>query len=203
MPISFSPEKIAHTRLRYETKRISERLRELRLGRKLTISRLAELSKVPASTISKIENGQLRPSLVHAINLASALHENLGFLVARFRERPQPRAIVRRDQRDTIEYPEMGLTLQDLSGHFLPGILEARLGILARGAHSGVGSMSHRGEEFCFVLSGAISFRIDEATYDLGANEYLHFSSSIQHSWENAVSDETRVVWIFTDGLSF
>jgi transcriptional regulator with XRE-family HTH domain len=161
------------------------------------------LSKVPASTISKIENGQLRPSLVHAINLASALEENLGFLVARFRERPRPRSVVRRVQRDTIEYPEMGLTLQDLSGHFLPGVLEARLGILARGAHSGVGSMTHQGEEFCCVLSGAISYRIDEEIYDLSANEYLHFRSDTPHSWENAISAETRVLWIFSDGLSF
>jgi len=196
-------EKMADVRSRHETERVSERLRELRLARKLTISRLAELSKVPASTISKIENGQLRPSLVHAINLASALEENLGFLVARFRERPRPRSVVRRVQRDTIEYPEMGLTLQDLSGHFLPGVLEARLGILARGAHSGVGSMTHQGEEFCCVLSGAISYRIDEEIYDLSANEYLHFRSDTPHSWENAVSAETRVLWIFSDGLSF
>src|ERR1700745_3733504 len=141
-------------RSRYQTEQVGARLRELRLGRKLTISQLAKLSSVPASTISKIENGQLRPSLVHAINLASALQENLGFLVARFRERPQPRVVLRRAERDTIEYPEMALTLQDLSGHFLPGVLEARFGILGRGAHSGVGSMTHRGEEFCFVISG-------------------------------------------------
>jgi len=198
-----SLEKMADVRSRHETERVSERLRKLRLARKLTISRLAELSKVPASTISKIENGQLRPSLVHAINLASALEENLGFLVARFRERPRPRSVVRRVQRDTIEYPEMGLTLQDLSGHFLPGVLEARLGILAPGAHSGVGSMTHQGEEFCCVLSGAISYRIDEEIYDLSANEYLHFRSDTPHSWENAVSAETRVLWIFSDGLSF
>ncbi len=203
MPTKPSTEKATEARSRYETERVSERLRELRLGRKLTISRLAELSKVPASTISKIENGQLRPSLVHAINLASALQENLGFLVARFRERPQPRVVVRRAQRDTIEYPDMGLTLQDLSGHFLPGVLEARLGILARGAHSGVGPMTHRGEEFCFVMSGAISYRIGEESHDLGADDYLHFRSEIPHSWENAVADETRVLWVFSDGLSF
>jgi transcriptional regulator with XRE-family HTH domain len=198
-----APEKNPEERARHETERVSERLRELRLGRKLTISRLAELSKVPGSTISKIENGQLRPSLVHAINLASALQENLGFLVARFRERPQPRVVVRRSERHTIDYPEMGLVLQDLSGHFLPGVLEARLGILSRGAHSGVGSMTHQGEEFCFVLSGAITYRIDEQTYDLAAGEYLHFRSDIPHSWENAVAAETRVLWIFSDGLSF
>jgi transcriptional regulator with XRE-family HTH domain len=197
------PEKKTDARKRYETEKVSQRLRELRLGRKLTISRLAELSGVPGSTISKIENGQLRPSLVHAINLASALQENLGFLVARFRERPQRRVVVRRATRDTIEYPEMGLVLQDLSGHFLPGVLEARLGTLAPGAHSGVGSMTHQGEEICFVLSGAISYRIDEETYDLSPNEYLHLQSSIPHSWENAVAAETRVLWIFSDGLSF
>jgi uncharacterized cupin superfamily protein len=141
--------------------------------------------------------------LVHAINLASALQENLGFLVARFRERPQRRVVVRRAERDTIEYPEMGLVLQNLSGHFLPGVLETRLGILAPGAHSGVGSMIHHGEELCLVLSGAIAYRIDEETFDLAANEYLHFRSSMPHSWENAVSTETRVLWIFSDGLSF
>ncbi len=198
-----SSEKKADPRSRYETEKVSGRLRELRLGRKLTVNRLAELSGVPASTISKIENGQLRPSLVHAINLASALQENLGFLIARFRERPQRRVVVRRATRDTIEYPEMGLVLQDVSGHFLPGVLEARLGILAPGAHSGVGSMTHQGEEICFVLSGAISYRIDEETYDLAANDYLHLQSSIPHSWENAVAGETRVLWIFSDGLSF
>ena len=63
MALKSSPAKATEARARYETERVSERLRELRLGRKLTISRLAELSKVPASTISKIENGQLRPSL--------------------------------------------------------------------------------------------------------------------------------------------
>jgi len=47
-------------------------------------------------------------------------------------------------ERHTVEYREIGLTLQVLSGYFLPNILEARLGILVRGAHSGVGSMTHR-----------------------------------------------------------
>ncbi len=190
-------------RSRYRTELVGERLRELRLEHKLTISLLAELSSVPASTISKIENGQLRPSLVHAINLATALQENLGFLIDRFRERPQPRVIVRAGERETISYPEMGLTLQDLSGHFFPGILEARIGVLAKGAHSGVHPMTHSGEEFCYVISGAMRYRLDDETVDLSADEYLHFKSDLRHSWENAHRDETRVLWVFSDGLSF
>ena len=42
MSLKSSPEKATEARARYETERVSERLRELRLGRKLTISRLAE-----------------------------------------------------------------------------------------------------------------------------------------------------------------
>jgi transcriptional regulator with XRE-family HTH domain len=190
-------------RSRYQTEQVGARLRELRLGRKLTISQLAKLSSVPASTISKIENGQLRSSLVHAINLATALNENLGFLIERFRDRPQPVAIVRADQRDTIDYPDMGLTLQDLSGHFSSGVLEARVGVLTRGAHSGLGGMKHPGEEFCYVISGAIRYQIDGEIYELSAGEYLHFKSTIQHSWENSHGRETRVLWVFSDGLSF
>ena len=122
-------------RSRYLTEDIGERLKTLRLERGLTLTRLAEFYGVPASTISKIENRQLRPSLVNAINLAMALKENLGFLVDRYRSRPEPIAVVRAGSRDTIEYDEMGLTLQDLSGNFVPGVLEARIGMLAKGAH--------------------------------------------------------------------
>ena len=50
---TLSPETKIEERAGHETERVSERLRELRLGRKLTISRLAELSKVPASTICR------------------------------------------------------------------------------------------------------------------------------------------------------
>jgi hypothetical protein len=158
---------------------------------------------VPGSTISKIENGQLRPSLVHAINLAHALKENLGFLVGRYRDPPAPIVIVRASSRDTINYAEMGLTLQDLNGHFFPGLLEARIGILSRGANSGADAMTHPGEEFCYVLSGAIRYRINGEDIVLNANEYIQFKSDVRHSWQNVMRDETRVLWVFSDGLSF
>ncbi|MBN9530631.1 MAG: helix-turn-helix transcriptional regulator [Alphaproteobacteria bacterium] len=187
----------------YETEQVGERLRALRLGRALTISALSELSGVPSSTISKIENGQLRPSLVHAINLAEALEENLGFLISRYRDRPEPVVVVRARERSTIHYGDMGLTLQDLNGHFKPGVLESRVGILEPGAHSGIDAMTHQGEEFCYVIAGAIRYRVADEIVELTAGDYLQFKSDIRHSWENAHAGETRVLWVFSNGLSF
>lgn len=183
--------------------KVGDRIKELRQEKGLTLQQLAGLSGVPASSISKIENGQLRPSLVHAINLASALDENLAFLVGRYRAQPKPRSVVRAADRNTLDYPEMGLALQDLNGRFIPGMLEARVGVLAVGAHSGLDPMTHRGEEICYVIEGAIRYRIDQETFDLLPREYLQFKADVRHSWENAYQGETRVLWVFSDGLSF
>ncbi|MGQ0655032.1 MAG: helix-turn-helix domain-containing protein [Betaproteobacteria bacterium] len=188
---------------RYDTEGIGDRLREVRRARGFTIGRLAAASGVPASTISKIEKGRLRPSLVNAINLAGALEQNIGFLVSRYRHPPEPRVVVRAKKRETLRYGPMGLTLQDLNGHSMPGTLEARMGILGPGAHSGIEPMIHRGEELCYVLAGSIRYRIDDRTFDLAPGDCLQFKSDIQHQWENVHPGESRVLWMFSDGLSF
>ena len=182
---------------------IGERLREIRLRRNLTINGLAKLARVPASTISKIENGLLKPSLVHAINLASALQENLGFLVDRFRAEPMRTSIIHSHKRNVLEYPEMGLTLQDLSGNFMPGVLEARYGILKVGAHSGRATMTHPGDEICCVIKGSATFFVGDGRWTLTAGDTIHFKSDVPHRWENAARSRTEVLWIFSDGLSF
>lgn len=188
---------------KYQTERLGVRIKELRLKRKLTISRLAEMSGVPGSTISKIENSRLRPSFVHAMNLASALQENLGFLVEAFRGPPHSLCVIRAKERNTIHYPEMGLTLQDLSGNFYSGVLEARLGILSPGAHSGLGFMRHSSEECCYVISGAMRYQVGQNSYDLSGGDFINIKSMIEHSWENADPGETRVLWVFSGNLDF
>lgn len=182
---------------------VGERLRALRLERGWSLAELAAASGVPLSTISKVENGHLNPSLVHAINLASALEANLGFLVERDGRAPARFSVVRNRQRARLDLPGMALALQDLHGDFAPGVLEARLGILAPGAQSGDEPMTHPGEEICHVLEGAIGYGIDGERFDLGPGDTIHFRSTVPHRWANTAADTTRVLWVFSEGLSF
>ena len=198
-----APDAPAESAARYDVRHLGLRLRELRRDHGSTIRDLALRSGVPASTISKLETGRLKPRLVHAINLAAALDTNLGFLVDRFRSRPSSRSIVTREGRSEIRYPEMGLSLQDLSTNFIPGLLEARLGHLQPGAHSGSEPMRHPGEEFCLVLERRIRYEIDDAVHELGPGDSIHFKSDLPHRWENAARRATVVLWVFSDGLSF
>lgn len=186
-----------------ESEKVGWRLRRMRSLRGLTITRLAEMSGVPASTISKIENGHLRPSLVNAINLARSLDENLGFLIGRYRNPDNSEVVVRASQRETISYADMGFALQDLNGAFPAGMLEARVGILSPGATSGKRHMSHPGEELCYVIAGRIRYEVAGQEFLLAADEYIQLKSETPHSWQCVSEENTTVIWIFSDGLSF
>ncbi len=140
MPMKSTPEKaVEASRSRYETERLSERLRELRLGRKLTISRLAELSKVPASTISKIGEravtAQPRPRDQPRPRRS---RENLEAFSSRgFASGRSLASWCGAQSATRLNILDMGLTLQGIypATSSYPVCFEARLGILARGAH--------------------------------------------------------------------
>lgn len=179
------------------------RLRQLRREKELTIAQLAARADVPASTISKIENGLLNPSLVNAINLASALDANLGFLVDRTRTRHARYSVVRRSQRGRRDFPEMALVLEDLNIGFVPGLLEARIGTISPGAHSGIERMTHPGEELAHVLFGRVLYDIDGRQIPLAQGDSLHFKSDVPHRWINDGEEPAVLLWVFSDGLSF
>jgi transcriptional regulator with XRE-family HTH domain len=181
---------------------VGERLRAMRERHGMTINGLGRLAGVPPSTISKIENGLLKPSLVNAIALASALGENLGFLVDRYRDRPQPISVVRLRGRELLEFPEMGFGLQDMNGNFPRGVLEARYGLLKPGARSGKRPMKHPGDEICCVMKGALRYHIGADQWELHPNDVIHFKCDIPHHWENASRGRTEVLWVFSEGAA-
>ncbi len=182
---------------------IGDTLRALRIERGWNLADLANASGVPASTISKIENGLMHPSLVHAINLAASLEANLGFLTSRNTIRSAPVSVVRAGRRPRLDLPGMGLALMDLHGSFGLGVLEARAGTLAVDARSGEEDMTHPGEEICHVLSGAIRYHVEGRVHDLFPGDTIHFFSTEPHRWENAANGPSCVIWVFSDGLSF
>jgi DNA-binding transcriptional MerR regulator/quercetin dioxygenase-like cupin family protein len=77
--------------------------------------------------------------------------------------------------------------------------LEPQLFVLAPGATSD-GAYAHEGEEFLYLLSGAITVWVGEdETHQLtDAGDALCFPSTIPHRWRNDASGETRLLWINT-----
>jgi len=77
-------------------------------------------------------------------------------------------------------------------------LLEPQLFHLAAGASSD-GSYRHRGEEFLFVVDGALTIWVGEdERYTLRAGDALTFPSTLPHRWQNSSRQETRLLWINT-----
>jgi quercetin dioxygenase-like cupin family protein len=76
--------------------------------------------------------------------------------------------------------------------------LEPQLFVLKAGATSD-GAYTHEGEEFLFVLSGALAVWLGDAEhYQLEEGDALSFPSTLPHRWRNQASGETRLLWINT-----
>lgn len=77
--------------------------------------------------------------------------------------------------------------------------LEPQLFTLSAGASSN-GSYAHDGEEFLYLLSGALTVWVgEEDTYALTvAGDALCFPSTLPHRWRNDAKGETRLLWINT-----
>ncbi len=77
--------------------------------------------------------------------------------------------------------------------------LEPQLFVLASGASSD-GSYAHEGEEFLYLLTGALTVWVgDHERYRLRrAGDALTFPSTLPHRWRNDAGGETRLLWINT-----
>ena len=77
--------------------------------------------------------------------------------------------------------------------------LEPQLFVLAEGASSD-GAYAHEGEEFLYLLSGAVTVWVgDDETYELDcAGDALTFPSTLPHRWRNDARGESRLLWINT-----
>jgi uncharacterized cupin superfamily protein len=70
--------------------------------------------------------------------------------------------------------------------------------VLGPGAAS-EGAYHHEGEEFVYVLDGAVTFWLGEREqYRLQPGDALTFPSTLPHRWRNRAGGETRLLWINT-----
>ena len=66
-------------------------------------------------------------------------------------------------------------------------------------AESGSGdSYAHEGEEFIYVLRGALNITLEKEEYRLKAGDSFYFESATPHHWKNPGRSETWLLWVNT-----
>jgi quercetin dioxygenase-like cupin family protein len=75
--------------------------------------------------------------------------------------------------------------------------MEPHLFRVAPGAGSG-DSYSHEGEEFLYILRGALTITVENEEYRLKAGDSFYFESATPHHWKNPGRSEASLLWVNT-----
>jgi DNA-binding transcriptional MerR regulator/quercetin dioxygenase-like cupin family protein len=168
-------------------------LRALRRERGLSLREASQRSGLSVSFLSALERGTTGASVATVQRLTSAYGSTLLDLFGPAAR--TDRRVVRRRKRPVLEVGH-GVRIEQLARGAVH--LEPQLFVLAPGASSEE-AYAHDGEEFLYVVAGAVSLWIGEAEhYRLDEGDAVSFPSSLPHRWRNAAGGETRLLWINT-----
>lgn len=165
--------------------RIGERIKSLRIERKMSVEDVAKKSGVAEATLSAIESHTVSPPLGQIISLANALQVTVGDLFEDSAD--SPFCIVRSDDRKTVSrfssaggksggYIYQSLGHQKQNRHMEPFLVTLTPGETAQAEPN-----LHVGEEIIFVLEGQVEVRLSGHTDILNPGDSIYYDSNLPH----------------------
>jgi DNA-binding transcriptional MerR regulator/mannose-6-phosphate isomerase-like protein (cupin superfamily) len=174
-----------------KSRAIGAHLRQLRVGRGLSLAQVAKEVDISVGFLSALERSHMSASVGTLRKLARFFKTNiLDF----FDASDSSSRLVQPNQRKILEAGP-GVHMELLA--WGNTVMEPHLFRIAPRAGSGE-SYSHEGEEFLYVLRGDLIIIVEEDEYHLRSGDSFYFESATRHSWKNPGSKETCVLWINT-----
>lgn len=176
---------------------IGQKLRQLRLRKKIALVDLGKHTGLSASMLSQLENGKLVPTLPTLARIAMVFDVGLEHF---FSDRKARRvfSVVRANER--IRFPEaadssfpgyffevlaFGATDKSMSAYLAD--FPKRDGKIAR-------HHCHDGSEFVHVLVGALAINYQSEDYVLNAGDSVYFDASEPHSYTGRTEESARAL---------
>lgn len=172
---------------------IGAKLRQRRKGLGLTLEAVAKAAGVTTGFVSQVERNITSPSLASLTALAEALDSHITEF---FAPPPKPEETSRAEMRAIYSSPGGGFDFERLSTSFSGSRLNGLL------VHHPPGfvieEMTHEGEEFYFVMKGALTLVVDGVRTVLGVGDSIHFDSGRPHSVHNETGETVTVLVVNT-----
>lgn len=180
--------------------KIGSKLRQLREAKEMTVEQLAELAHCHIDQLRQIEEGNLVPSLTPLMELSRALGVRLGTLMDDdpidgpvVFDRVKAPDVIRFSGKDpkatssNLDFYSMGAGKHDR--HMEPFMIDVK-------PRSGEAPplSAHEGEEFIYVLSGAIQIRYGKNHYELNAGQSIYYDSVVPHDVSAKGDEAARIL---------
>ncbi len=162
---------------------IGVRAKSLRIQRRLTLDRLAELTSLSKGHLSRFERGQKSLSLAMLMRLAEALQSSVAELLgepAAAGKSHLSKATERTFRKTAVadgnyRFAALSRTNDPLINAF---VIEVASGDEFRSS----AEAHHGGEEIFFVLEGALEIELNQRKQRLNKGDYLQFPGLLKHN---------------------
>jgi len=181
--------------------RIGAKLKHARLLMGLSLSELGQRVGLTEGFLSKLENGRSQASLATLHKLVRALDTNMSALFAAPPDGEGSVTVVRAGERPRLETGHMRagnkVMLERLVPHRPDHLLQINIHVIPSGGGS-PDFISHGGQEFGYVLTGAFTLIVDGHERQLAEGDAFYFDSALPHGYRNDGHVEARVLWVNT-----
>jgi transcriptional regulator with XRE-family HTH domain len=168
---------------------IGPKIRSIRLKKKMGLVELGHHTGLSPAMLSKIERGQLFPTLPTLLRIAMVFSVGLDYFIGADRDRPvlgisRHRERLRLPEKagakdpayefESLDFPAVQRLLNSYFAEFFPVAAEK------------LRPHQHPGAEFIYVLSGTLVVHIGDELHTLEARDSIYFDSTVPHAYRKS-----------------
>jgi transcriptional regulator with XRE-family HTH domain len=181
---------------------IGPRIRAIRLKKKMGLVELGKHTGLSAAMLSKIERGQLFPTLPTLLRIAMVFSVGLDYFVVADRDKPV--VAISRHQ-DRLRFPEkagakdQAYEFESLDFPAVQRLLNSYFAEFFDVSPEKLRRHQHPGAEFIYVLSGTLTLHLGDDQHTLEARDSMYFDSTVPHAYRKS-GGKTCCALIVTTG---
>ena len=167
---------------------IGEKLRALRLRKKMGLVELGKHTGLSAALLSKIERGRLFPTLPTLLRISLVFSVGLDYFFAGAREKPLI-AVMRKE--DRVQLPdepggskEPAYRFESLDFGATERKFDTYLAEFLPASTTTKRVHTHPGVEFIYQFQGTLTVQISGTAYELKPGDSMYFDATLPHRYE-------------------
>ena len=181
---------------------IGQKIKKLRLAKKLTLQAVARETGFSPALISQIENNNVSPPIATLSKIAKFFDVKVGMFFTEDEEECRYE-VVRASERKVVSRvisragTSQGYSYESLSFRKQNKKMEPfLLSVTERVAEEN--TYSHDGEEFLYVMKGNAELLLEDERIQLGEDDCVYFDSSLRHRLLSRDGEEVSVLAVVT-----
>ena len=181
--------------MKIDSEGLGKRFRDLRKQKRLTLTRMAKMTRRSVSLLSQIETGKVNPSFSSMQSIADALDVPLSQLILQDESAAENDHALMKVRDRKVLTTRGGVEHQLLSRSLSPSF-EFVINVLPPGSSTGKDLYAHDGLECGLLLEGELEVQVGKKIYSMKPGDSITLHSSTPHRVANGGTKKATAVWV-------